>query len=374
METTGSNTLQDTDNHIYVMTHKAFTPPDDAFYVPLHVGRSMAKEALPYRGDDTGDNISGQNCYYSELTGMYWVWKNVRSDVVGICHYRRYLLDANGVPFTQSAVLSALQDHDVITTKNLQLNFPYEEGFASHHKPIYLKTTADVIQELYPEYMDVFSRLVREKHTYFGNMLIMKKKLYDEYMEWLFAILFAVQGRVDVDEEDSYHRRIFGFISEFLQYVWITKNGLSVMECMVGMLGEKAEVTEVKRRLAEYFAEGDVAGAKRYFLSARRSRPDILMEASDVTGELHLGMEVIAIAEFEQDAYGMNLLGKHRGFGELMRYCTRLNRFAIQQAAGQAEPELQRWLEEQGMTEAALRVATTVTASMGSGDRMYSII
>jgi hypothetical protein len=123
-----------------------------------------------------------------------------------------------------------------------------------------------------------------------------------------------------------------------------------------------------------YFAEGDVAGAKRYFLSARRSRPDILMEASDVTGELHLGMEVIAIAEFEQDAYGMNLLGKHRGFGELMRYCTRLNRFAIQQAAGQAEPELQRWLEEQGMTEAALRVATTVTASMGSGDRMYSII
>jgi hypothetical protein len=356
------------------MTHKAFTPPDDPFYVPLHVGRKAAETSLPYCGDDTGENISEQNCYYSELTGMYWVWKNVESDLVGICHYRRYLLDENGVPFTEETAKAALEKYDVVTTKNLALNFPYNEGFASHHKPVYLEATAQVIREIYPEYVATFERLVHEKHTYFGNMLIMKKARYDAYMEWLFTVLFAVQKRVSVEEEDSYHRRIFGFISEFLQYVWITKNKLSVLECMVGMLGEKAEVSETKKRLAAYFEKGDHEGAKQYFLEARKRRPDILMEASDVTGELHLCMEVIAIAGLEQEKYGTNLLEKHRDFDGLMRYCNRLNRFALQQKSGQADEELARWVQEQGVTEVALRVAGSVTDAMGQGEKMYSII
>jgi hypothetical protein len=360
-------------NHIYVMTHKAFTPPEDPFYLPLHVGRrpwqrehgQEMSALLSYRGDDSGDHISEQNCYYSELTGMYWVWKNVHSDVVGICHYRRYLLDHDGRLFTEAAVRSALGSHDVITTKTLQLNFPYDEGFISHHKRIYLDTTAEVIRELYPDYFGTFEQLVHEKHTYFGNMLIMKKELYDAYMEWLFAILFCVQKRVRVEEEDSYHRRIFGFISEFLQYVWIRHNGLSVYECMVGMLGEKAEVTETKRRLAEYFKKGDFEGAKQYFLEAKRKRPDLLMEASDVTGELHLCMEVIAIAGLEQTAYGTNILDKIRDFNQLMRYCNNLNRFVIQKKSGEPDPALVRWAKEQGVTGVALQAAEAVIGAMG---------
>jgi hypothetical protein len=387
------------DDHIYVMTHKPFTPPRDPLYQSVHVGRSLwlkehgyelspvAEESavqdkkqiaerddlLRFRGDDTGDNISDQNCYFSELTGMYWVWKNVHSDVVGICHYRRYLLDHDGRLFNHESIAAALKEYDVITTKNLQLNFPYNEGFASHHKPIYLETTAEVLGELYPEYYATFNRLVREKHTYFGNMLIMKKTLYDEYMEWLFAILFGVQKRVKVEEEDSYHRRIFGFISEFLQYVWIVKNNLKVYECMVGMLGEKAEVSETKRRLAEYFKNGDFAGAKQYFLEAKRKRPDILMEASDITGELHLCMERIAIAGLEQEKYGTNILDKIRDFNELMRYCNRINSYALQSKTGQIEPELIQWVRENGVTEIALKVAEDVTAAMGQSEKMYSI-
>jgi hypothetical protein len=384
------------DDHIYVMTHKPFTPPRDPLYQPVHVGRRAwlkehgcelspdAEEAavqdkkrldgrddlLSFRGDDTGDNISDQNCYFSELTGMYWVWKNVQCDVVGICHYRRYLLDHDGRLFTKESIASALKEHDVITTKNLQLNFPYNEGFSSHHKPIYLETTAEVLGELYPEYYAAFNRLVREKHTYFGNMLIMKKTLYDDYMEWLFAILFGVQKRVMVEEEDSYHRRIFGFISEFLQYVWIVKNKLRVYECMVGMLGEKAEVSETKRRLAEYFAKGDFAGAKQYFLEAKKKRPDILMEASDITGELHLCMEVIAIAGLEQQAYGTNILNKISDFDKLMLFCNRINSYALQKKRGQADPELAGWIKEQGVTEVALRAAEAVTAAMRHGEKM----
>lgn len=361
---------------IYVMTHKEFIVPDDSMYVPVHVGRKpwlaaqenavdsgrrdRCQALLTYTGDDSGDNISDQNCYYSELTGLYWVWKNVRDiEYVGTCHYRRYLLH-QGSPFTEQGIADVLSNYDVITTKTLQLNYSYYEGFCSHHKPMYLDETARVIAERYPEYHETFSQLVHEKHTYFGNMLICRKGLYDTYCTWLFDILFELQRRINVEEEDSYHRRIFGFISEFLQYVWIVHNRYRVYECMVGMLGEKAEVTEVKCRLAQYFADRDVDGAKAYFLEARRKRPDILMEASDITGELHLAMEVISIAGLEQEAYGTNLLERINAFGELMAYCNMLNRYAAQRLRGDVEPEVAQWIENEKVTEVAISVALSV--------------
>ena len=353
---------------IYVMTHKPFPVPEDEDYVPLHVGRATwlrehggeESPLLTYQGDDSGDNISEQNCYFSELTGLYWVWKNVQADITGVCHYRRYLLNKQGYMFTVPEIKTILNKYNIITTKNLQLNYSYYEGFGANHKIGYLDATEAVIEDLYPEYAKDFHRLVHEKHTYFGNMLITSKKYYDAYMQWLFDILFEVQRRVKVEEEDSYHRRIFGFISEFLQYVWIVHNHLTVYECMVGMLGEKAEVSEVKSRLAEYFAKGDYAGAKAFFMEARKARPDILMEASDVTGELHLCMEVIAIAGLEQEAYGTNLLDRLSRFDDLMQYCNRLNRYVVQEKHGEIEPELKLWFNEQKITDVAHHAAELV--------------
>mgnify|MGYP000528689161 len=40
METGAEDKNQQT--AIYVMTHKAFTPPPDPLYIPLHVGRAAA--------------------------------------------------------------------------------------------------------------------------------------------------------------------------------------------------------------------------------------------------------------------------------------------------------------------------------------------
>ena len=47
METGAENKNQQT--AIYVMTHKAFTPPPDPLYIPLHVGRAAA---LSYSRDE----------------------------------------------------------------------------------------------------------------------------------------------------------------------------------------------------------------------------------------------------------------------------------------------------------------------------------
>lgn len=53
---------------IYTLTHKKFSKPDDELYVPLQVGTAL-NQPLGYLEDNTGDNISHLNGYYSELTG-----------------------------------------------------------------------------------------------------------------------------------------------------------------------------------------------------------------------------------------------------------------------------------------------------------------
>ena len=195
-------------------------------------------------------------------------------------------------------------------------------------------------------------------------MLICRRHIYDAYCSWMFSVLSEVEKRVKVEEEDSYHRRIFGFISEFLQYVWITHEKLSVSECMVGMLGEKAEVSEVKQVLAGYFAAGDYGQAKEYFLEAKKARPDILMEASDVTGELHMCMEVIAIAGLEQQEYGSNLLERIQDFDELMSYCSHLNSYVMQKQCGEVEESLKQWRKSHEVTAVAKNCALAVVNSI----------
>ncbi|SFG12500.1 protein of unknown function [Lachnospiraceae bacterium C7] len=331
---------------IYVMTHKEFTPPSDPIYVPFHVKTKI------------GDNIAEKNCYYSELTGLYWVWKNEKdADIVGTCHYRRYLLNDNKNIFNKEEICHILKKYDVITTKTLDLNFSYYYGFGENHKYYYLDEIEKIIKDIKPEYYDIYVKLVNEKHTYFGNMLICRKDLYDKYMEWLFDIFTEAEKRIVVDEEDSYHRRIYGFISEFLQYVWIKYNKLDVYETMVGMLGEKAETREVRHNLFAMLEEGKVDDAKQYILDARKKRPDILMEASDVTGELHICMEIIAIAGLERQKYGKSILDYRKTHDELIEFCNRLNTFTIRNINNVDIEKEKAWLIDNHATDVAFEVA-----------------
>ena len=310
---------------IFAMTHKKFIPPSDKMYMPLHVGRE-GKEDLGYLSDNTGDNISHKNSYYSELTGVYWVWKNFKdSENVGICHYRRFLVNDAGRLFTEAEIESLLSRYDLITTKTLTMRYPYYDGFAHNHNQKDLDVAMEVIGELYPEYMDTLNVMVHKRETWFGNIMICKKALFDEYCNWLFPIFFEMEKRIDVENYDDYHKRIYGFISEFLLYVWAMVNGLKVYQCKVGMLGEKAETKELKLALSEFFIKKDILGAKQYILEALKKRPDVLMEASDLDGELKLAMQVITTCENEYKSLLGSILDKEQNFEELITYFRTLN-------------------------------------------------
>lgn len=313
---------------IFAMTHKPFSVPSDPMYVPLQVGRALHDD-LGYIGDDTGDNISALNGYYSELTGVYWVWKNVtNADYVGICHYRRYLLNDAGFVFTKAELQSLLQDYDMLTSKRLTLNFSYAYGFGENHSPKDLTVASDVIAELYPDFYPLYARRLQENHTYFGNMMLCSKALFDEYCAFLFPIFRAMHPRLTLDDYDDYHKRLYGFISEFLLMVWCEYHNLRVKECKVGLIGEKKETKETIDRLLNYLHQEDIAGAKAYFLSVKEKRPDILMEASDIDGRLHLCLQIISTCEYELASQNRISLSLKQSGESLFASFSQLNRIS----------------------------------------------
>ena len=96
---------------ILVATTKKYRMPKDPIYVPVQVGAALSNAPdLPYMKDNTGDNISEKNPRYCELTGLYWAWKNLDADYLGLVHYRRYFAsDKKSWRVIPSKVLSAVK-------------------------------------------------------------------------------------------------------------------------------------------------------------------------------------------------------------------------------------------------------------------------
>lgn len=343
---------------IFVMTHKPFTPPKDSMYVPLHVGRANASD-LGYAGDDTLDSISTLNPYFCELTGMYWLWKNCHDiDYIGICHYRRYLINEKETLFTKKQLKELLSTYDVISTKLLTLTCSYYDGFSENHHLKDLITTGEVLKEKYPEYHQTFERLVHGPNTYFGNIFITSKENYDRYCAWLFDILFEVQKRTDFTGYNDYHKRLFGFLSEFLQTVWIQYNHLTTCECKVGMIGEKYETRKLREQLAAFFEKRAYTDAGNYFMECYKKRPDVLMEASDVTGELHLCMQIISTCSFEDEKYQHCILDDIRDYNHLISYFHRLNSTVCNYLAGNLSKENYLFLQHNSLlTQEAITIS-----------------
>ena len=75
---------------VIVANHKPGMIINDGFYLPVQVGKKLSSTDLGIQGDNEGDNISELNPVLCEMTGVYWAWKNLSADYIGLCHYRRY--------------------------------------------------------------------------------------------------------------------------------------------------------------------------------------------------------------------------------------------------------------------------------------------
>lgn len=278
---------------IYIMTHVSFKIPQDPIYHPLHVGRAL-KEDLGYPGDDTGDNISALNPYYSELTGLYWAWKNVRNtEYIGLCHYRRYFLNENNQVMSRADFMPLLEKYDVILSQPVTAQDNYRDTYAEAHNIHDLNAVGDAIAALYPDCSPIFEEVLTGNKLYCGNLFVTTKTLFDEYARWLFSVFSAAEKQIDVSSYDDYHKRVYGFLSEQLVYVWVRYRNLTYYEAPIGFTQEKAETLSLKEQLAALFRERKIEQAYTLFLDTMKARPDVMLPGSDFGQELDTILRII---------------------------------------------------------------------------------
>ena len=214
---------------IIVATHKAYPMPKDTIYIPVHVGAEGKKVDLGYQKDNEGENISSLNPQFCELTGLYWAWKNLNADYIGLVHYRRYFKGkARGKdPFDKilsfKEIQPILEKYPVIVPKKRRY---YIETLYSHYKHTHyideLDTAETILIEKYPQFKASYDKAIHRTWGYMFNMMVLRSDLLDEYCTWLFDILFELVKRLSKEDLTSFEARFPGRISELLFNVWIT--------------------------------------------------------------------------------------------------------------------------------------------------------
>lgn len=204
--------------------------------------------------DDEGDNISEENPYYGELTGLYWLWKHLDypdTEIIGFCHYNK-MLDIS--PARVEELLRGIR-----TEKSLNPG----QGLSSAEKPrkrrIHRKNSYDwiasipdaIVPHSYPEDIRVLIRVLSEledqryiaawnrlytqegasayrKGGSYAQLFYTTMGEFRQYCAFLFQTLGEVRRIVGDVDRSPYHRRYCAFLGERLLSVYLEASGSRV--------------------------------------------------------------------------------------------------------------------------------------------------
>lgn len=213
---------------VVVATHKPYGFPQDEVYLPVQAGAAL-HDALPYQSDNEGDSISRRNPDWCELTVLYWAWKNLPADHLGLMHYRRYL-GRGRRPLTGEELEKLLLKTPVLLPK--KRHYWIESNLSQYvhaHGPESLEAVRQLMAQRCPEYLPHFDQSLKATSGHRFNIFVMRRDLADAYCQWLFDLLLALEK----DRQDVAFPRIYGFLSERMLDCWLAKNGVAYQELPV---------------------------------------------------------------------------------------------------------------------------------------------
>lgn len=230
------------DIKLFVCCHKLELIPKHPLLFPIQVGAFLAdKHFRDYLHDDTGDNISEKNGSYCELTAQYWAWKNVKADYYGFFHYRRFLYpDINArLPYRierepNLSILNKIgygefadliQKYDLIAPIGENMYVSVRDHYAN--APFHHLTDLDLVEmitrERTPEISGAMEEYMSNTISYFGNIYIMRRRLFQNYCSWLFPVLEEFDCISDTKNYSVQEKRVDGYLAERLLGTYITK-------------------------------------------------------------------------------------------------------------------------------------------------------
>lgn len=198
---------------IYIIKHKEYHNPVPKDYLQLYVGKEHY---------DRGDNINYLNPYINEATGLYDIWKHFKDDIVGLCHYRRFFFEDNVLTLKQAK--NMLKTYDMIVTEEVVFDKGiYEQLRSEIENPDILDKYYNILIEKEPQLEEWF----KLKSFSAKEMFVCKRKLLNEYCEWLFPLIIPITEQfIEEDANRVMNKRMIGHLVERLFAYWIWKNNL----------------------------------------------------------------------------------------------------------------------------------------------------
>lgn len=195
-------------------------------YQHLQVGAEVNEKIANCWYDDSGENISYKNKQYSELTGLYWFWKNKAHlyDAVIINHYRREFVDATSKPLTNLELEQYLTNFDCIAPYPKKYPLSLYDVYNTMHYKKDIDIMCEIVCEKYPCYQDIKTFYQKNNTMCLWNMFGLKTVEFNKMMEFIFSVLFEVEKRIDISNYSVQQQRVFGFLSERLIAYYLMKN------------------------------------------------------------------------------------------------------------------------------------------------------
>lgn len=217
-------------------------------YQPIFLNSNEFISAETALRDNIGAlNISDKNSYYNDLTGHYWIWKNVipytEAEYIGFCQNFRYLdfnISTFVSPFQQhfiadfkktfelykeENILNCIDGFDIIVPFKIPMPVSVYQQFASFCDVKYLNLAIEVLNALYPEYSETAKAVIDGNELYMCLNFVMKRKLVNEYMEWIFNILNSLEQKIDLATDlDFINNKVPYYIAERFFNIWLRYN------------------------------------------------------------------------------------------------------------------------------------------------------
>lgn len=197
-------------------------------YIPVNAGRKLHPDILTdFVGDDTGDNVSERNGEWSEVTALYWAWKNLpKSEYFGLAHYRRYI----GLDIRDETVDDIMKGYDMIVT---------ERSVPGSSLATYLELLTnkenfwlflDTLASMHPEAGDLIIDYFFNQNSFYPNQVFLCRwELMDEYCQFLMPLMIETEKRL-LGSGYSRQRRVIAYLAEFMLGFYVAYRGLKVKE------------------------------------------------------------------------------------------------------------------------------------------------
>lgn len=253
--------------------------------IPIQVGYDETLVDMGIQKDNEGDCRAEKHPYYSELSGLYWIWKNVNSEYKGLFHHRRaftlrgesistklyhmyrivrcvganffkykmffnlHQVRVNEIEY-KKRILEFLEcvKTDVLGKYDMIVPVPaffwptcIRDYFSVIEYNIF-NLVGDIIRRDWSCYEKFWNKTISGRSLYYANISIMRSDLFELYCTFMFGVFDKLEDLLIKDgfyislSKEKFMSRRFGYLGELLTNTFILcqkEEGVKIKELCV---------------------------------------------------------------------------------------------------------------------------------------------